>query len=75
MYAIPIALLVIVAVIATAWSPIFALIIAIPLFFAFLAFVGFRPRADEKVESPLGESPSHSDGDDAAGGIWGEKRT
>ena len=74
MYAIPIALLVIAALIATAWSPIFALIIAVPLFFAFLAFVGFRPRADEKVESPLGESPSHSDGDDAAGGIWGEKR-
>lgn len=74
MYAIPIALLVLAALIATAWSPIFALIVAVPLFFAFLAYVGFRPRADEKVESPLGESPSRSDGDDSAGGIWGEKR-
>ena len=74
MYAIPIALLILAALIATAWSPIFALIIAVPLFIAFLAFVGFKPRADEKVESPLGESPSRSEGDDAAGGIWGEKR-
>jgi len=74
MYAIPIALLILAALIATAWSPVFALIIAVPLFIAFLAFVGFKPRADEKVESPLGESPSRSEGDDAAGGIWGEKR-
>ena len=74
MYAIPIALLILAALIATAWSPIFALIIAVPLFLAFLAFVGFKPRADEKIESPLGESPDRSEGDDAAGGIWGEKR-
>ena len=74
MYAIPIALLVIAALIATAWSPIFALVIAVPLFLAFLGYVGLRPRADQKVESPLGESPSHTEGDDASGGIWGEKR-
>jgi len=74
MYAIPIALLIVAALIATAWSPIFALIVSVPLFLAFLAFIGFRPRADENIESPLGESPSRSDGDDAAGGIWGEKR-
>ena len=74
MYAIPIVLLLIAALIATAWSPIFALIIAVPLFLAFLAYVGFKPRADEKVESPLGESPERTEGDDVAGGIWGEKR-
>jgi hypothetical protein len=73
MYAIPIALLIVAAVIATAWSPIFALIIAVPLFLAFLGYVGFRPRADQKVESPLGESP-RTEGEDATGGIWGEKR-
>ena len=77
MYAIPIVLLIVVALIATAWSPIFALIIAVPLFVVFLAYVGFRPRADEKIESPLGEassSPSSSESD-ASKGIWGEKRT
>jgi hypothetical protein len=71
MYVIPIILLILAALIATAWSPIFALIIAVPLFFAFLAYVGFRPRADEKVESPLGEASSSSEGDSK--GIWGEK--
>ena len=75
MYAIPIALLIVAALIATAWSPIFALIIAVPLFLAFLAYVGFRPRADEQIKSPLGESSSSPDSEsDASNGIWGEKR-
>jgi hypothetical protein len=73
MYAIPIALLIFIALIATAWSPIFALIIAVPLFVVFLAYIGFRPRADEKVGSPLGEASSSSESD-VSKGIWGEKR-
>jgi hypothetical protein len=73
MYAIPIVLLVVLALVATAWSPIFALIFAVPLFAVFLAYVGFRPRADEKVASPLGESSSSSESE-ASKGIWGEKR-
>jgi hypothetical protein len=75
MYAIPIVLLVVVALIATAWSPLFALIIAVPLFLVFLAYVGFRPRADEQVDTPRGgvahSTPSSES--DASKGIWGEK--
>jgi len=74
MYVIPIALLIIAALIATAWSPIFAILIALPLFIAFLAYVGFRPRSDEKVQSPLGEASSSSSSEsDASKGVWGEK--
>ena len=46
------------AVIATAWSPVFALIVAVPLFVLFLAYVGSRPRADAQasVTRELGDA-------------------
>jgi len=60
-----------VIVIATAWSPIFALVIAVPLFAIFLAYVGLSRRADQSMPPADGE-PASGEGD--SGGIWGEKR-
>jgi Sec-independent protein secretion pathway component TatC len=72
MYVIPIVILVVVIAIATAWAPIFAFVIAIPLFLLFLAYVGFSRRADQKVTPSSGE-PVAGEGE-SSGGIWGEKR-
>ena len=63
---------------ATVWTPIFALIIALPLFTLFLVYVGFTRRADEKAsagasgapESGEGAGPSHGE----HSGVWGERR-
>jgi hypothetical protein len=70
-YVIPIIALAFVIVIATAWSPIFALVIAVPLFAIFLAYVGFSRRADQ-ARPPAGGEPASGEGD--SGGVWGEKR-
>jgi hypothetical protein len=71
-YVIPLILLLVVALSFLA-SPILAVIIAIPCFLGFLAFVGLRRRADETVEAPAtGDPPPERD--DASGGIWGEKK-
>jgi hypothetical protein len=74
MYLIPIALIIILALIAVAWSPIFALIIFALGFVAFLAYVGMKPRADEKLAPPEqpGRQPHNEDGTPT--GIWGERR-
>lgn len=73
MYAIPLVVLVVLALIAVAWSPIFALIIAVPAFVLFLAYVGMSRRADEKIEPPAG--PVRTVESDEPKGIWGEPRT
>jgi hypothetical protein len=73
MYAIPIAILILAALIATAWSPVFALVIAVPLILVFFAYIGFRPRADEQVKSPLGEA-APSTGADRSESPWGDER-
>jgi hypothetical protein len=74
MYLIPIVLIVILALIAVAWSPIFALILFAAGFVAFLAFVAMKPRADEKLAPPEqpGRQPQHEN--DTPTGIWGERR-
>lgn len=72
MYVVPIVVLFVVIVIATVWTPVFALVIAIPLFLLFLAYVGFSRRADQKVTPSSGE-PASGEGE-ASGGIWGEKK-
>jgi hypothetical protein len=80
-YFIPIVVLALVIVIGVAWSPIFALIIAVPAFAAFLAYVGLSRRADEKPAPPTAtqatrEAAGETHGsEDVSGGIWGEKRT
>jgi hypothetical protein len=70
MYTIPLVVLVCLAVIAVAWSPLFALLIAVPLFVLFVV-VGMRPRADEKVAPPTGSAGKHEDDPSDA---WGERR-
>lgn len=69
MYVIPIVALAL--VIGATWSPIFALIIAVPLFLVFPAYVGFSRRADQTTRPPSGEPVS---GEGESGGIWGERR-
>jgi hypothetical protein len=74
MYLIPIALIIILALIAVAWSPIFALIIFAIGFVAFLAYVGMKPRADEKLAPPERPGPQPHHEDETPTGIWGERR-
>lgn len=73
MYVIPLILLILAALIATAWSPLFAVIIAVPLFIVFLGFVSLRPRSDEKVETPRGES-GRTVAREEPKGMWGEPK-
>jgi hypothetical protein len=74
MYLIPIALIILVALIAVAWTPIFALIIFVVGFVAFLAYAGMSRRADEKLAPPEqpGRQPQHEN--ETPTGIWGERR-
>lgn len=74
MYVVLIIVLVFVIAISAVWTPIFALLIAVPLFALFLAYVGFSRRADEKVTGPSGAPVSgEGGGEHQHGGIWGEK--
>jgi hypothetical protein len=52
MYLIPLLLIILLASIAVAWSPIFALVIAAILSVFFLAYVGISRRADQKLGTP-----------------------
>jgi hypothetical protein len=72
MYVIPLIVLIVLALIAVAWSPIFALIIAVPAFILFLAYAGMSRRADEEIEAPAG--PAKTVESDDPKGIWGEPR-
>jgi positive regulator of sigma E activity len=74
MYFIPLALFIVLAMIAVAWSPIFALIIFVPAFIAFLAYAGMSRRADEKLTPPEqpGRQPQHEN--ETPTGAWGERR-
>ncbi len=74
MYAIPIVLFILLALVAVAWSPIFALIFFVIGFVAFLAYAGMSRRADEKLAAPEqpGRQPQHEN--ETPTGIWGEKR-
>jgi hypothetical protein len=74
MYFIPIALIVILALIAVAWSPIFALIFFVVGFVAFIGYAAMKPRADEELAPPEqpGRQPQHEN--DVQTGIWGERR-
>jgi hypothetical protein len=65
-----IALALIIAI-GTVWSPIFALVIAVPAFVLFLAYVGLSRRADQETSRASG-APASGEGA-PAGGIWGTK--
>jgi Sec-independent protein secretion pathway component TatC len=73
MYVVLILVLAFVIAIGTVWAPIFALIIAVPLFVLFLVFVGFSRRSDETETGSSGAPVTGEGGDPQHGGIWGEK--
>jgi hypothetical protein len=74
-YAIPVASMILLAVIAIAWSPALAVIAVAPLFIAFLVYVGtgVGPRIGENVEP---DPPADSTGayDRTPEGDWSEPR-
>ncbi|MGN6664274.1 MAG: hypothetical protein ACTHK6_08765 [Solirubrobacterales bacterium] len=74
MYLIPLVLIILLAIVAVAWSPIFAVVIFAIGFVAFLAYAGTSRRADEKLAPP--EQPGRQPHHEAEGktGIWGERR-
>jgi hypothetical protein len=73
MYVIPIIALALVIAIGAVWSPIFALIVAVPLFLLFLAYVGLSRRSDQ-VTQPSSGAPGSGEGEaENRAGIWGEK--
>lgn len=74
MYVIPIVLIVLLALIAVAWSPIFALVFFVIGFVGFLAYAGMSRRADEKLAPP--EQPGRQPQHEAQGetGMWGERK-
>jgi hypothetical protein len=78
-YVIPLVVLAVVIAIGTAWSPIFALIIAVPAFVLFLAYVGLSRRSDEEPApsaAPAGtrDAAEETEGTQTSGGLWGERR-
>ena len=75
MYLIPLALIILLALIAVAWSPIFALVFFVIGFVAFLAYAGLSRRADEKLAPPEqpGRQPRHEN--EVPTGAWGERKT
>lgn len=74
MYVIPLVLIVVLALIAVAWSPIFALVFFAIGFIGFLAYAGLSRRADEKLTPPAspGRQPQHEN--DVPTGAWGERK-
>jgi len=74
MYLIAIGLIILLALIAVAWSPIFALVLFAIGFVGFLAFVAMKPRADEQLAPPVRPGPQPHHEDDTATGMWGERR-
>jgi hypothetical protein len=72
MYVIPLVVLVVLALVGVVWSPIFALVIAVPAFLLFLAYIGMSRRADEEIEPPHGQSRTVES--DEPKGLWGEPR-
>lgn len=52
MYVVPLALIILLALVAVAWSPIFAIIAFAIFFLLFLAYVGLSRRADQSGETP-----------------------
>jgi hypothetical protein len=77
MYLIPIIAIIILAIIAVAWSPIFAVILAVIGVIAFFAYIGMQPRSDEtmqpKTGQPDGVGSRHEAAPAKTKGMWGER--
>jgi hypothetical protein len=52
MYVIPLIAIGLLAIVAVAWSPIFAVVVFAIFFVLFLAYVGLSRRADQTVGTP-----------------------
>jgi uncharacterized membrane protein len=52
MYVIPLIAIILLAIVAVAWSPIFAVIVFAIFFVLFLGYVGLTRRADQAVGTP-----------------------
>jgi len=52
MYVIPLVAIILLALVAVAWSPIFAMVIFAIFFVLFLAYVGLSRRADQEGGTP-----------------------
>jgi positive regulator of sigma E activity len=52
MYLVPLIAIIVLALIAVAWSPIFALVIFAILFVLYLAYVGLSRRSDQEGTTP-----------------------
>lgn len=52
MYLIPLIVLILLAIVAVAWSPIFAIVVFAIFFTLFLAYVGLSRRADQTIGTP-----------------------
>ena len=74
MYLIPLVLIIILALIAVAWSPIFAVVFFVIGFVAFLAYAAMKPRADEQLAPPEKPGPQPHHEAEGKTGIWGERR-
>lgn len=75
MYVIPLIVILLLALLAVAWNPIFALIAFAIFMVGFFAFIGLRPRADEQVDSSQqlpNQEPRNEDNQET--GLWGERR-
>ena len=74
MYWIPLLIIAIVCVIGVAWSPVFAVILAIPALLAFFLFVGVSRRADETEPGVPGQEAPATREQTTTDGIWGERQ-
>lgn len=52
MYVVPLIAVILLAIVAVAWSPIFAVIVFAIVFVLFLAYVGLSRRADQGAGTP-----------------------
>lgn len=73
MYWIPLLIVAFLCVIGVAWSPVFALVLAVPAALVFFLFVGFSRRADETEPGTAGQEAAASSADTRTEGIWGER--
>jgi hypothetical protein len=74
MYLVPILALAAVCLIGVAWSPVFALVLAVPAAIAFLVFVGLSPRSDQTEEGSAAQQGAAPSEEAESGGLWGERR-
>jgi hypothetical protein len=75
MYLLPLLVLIVISLVATAWTPIFGLTIFVAGFALFLAYVGISRRADQEAKPPQpgAEISAATVENEAEGGLWGER--